>query len=169
MIAFGPKRTEAMPENAHQSHKRLLIISNVTVTGAELFDEIHKHAREADTEVLIVAPALISRLHWWMSDGDAGDVAAQERLTVSLERLRAAGIPARGAFGDADPLQAIDDAMRVFHPDEIIIATHPPGRSNWLERDVVVHARKRFDVPITHVEVDSTTNTAHVIPSESGS
>jgi undecaprenyl-diphosphatase len=98
-----------------------------------------------------------------------GDVVAQQRLTVSLERLRAAGIPVRGAFGDADPLRAIDDAMRVFHPDEIIIATHPPGRSNWLERDVVAHARKRFDVPITHVEVDSTTNAAHVIPSESGS
>jgi len=48
-----------MPESAHQPHKRLLIISDVTVTGAELFDEIHKHAREADTEVLIVAPALI--------------------------------------------------------------------------------------------------------------
>jgi len=155
-----------MPENAQDSHKRLLVISNTTCTGAELFDEIHRHARETDTEVLVVAPALISRLHWWMSDGDAGSVEAQERLTVSLERLRAAGIPARGAFGDADPLQAIDDAMRVFHPDEIIIATHPRGHSNWLERDVVTHARQRFHVPILHVEVDSATNTAHVVTSE---
>jgi GABA permease len=158
-----------MPQHAQNPHKRLLVISNTTCTGSELFDEIHKHASEADTEVLVVAPALISRLHWWMSDGDAGSVDAQERLTISLERLRAAGIPARGAFGDADPLQAIDDAMRVFHPDEIIIATHPRGRSNWLERDVVVHARQRFRVPITHVEVDSATGTAHVITSESDS
>jgi len=160
---------DAMSEHANQPHKRLLIVADVTCTGDELFDEIHKHASEADTEVLIVMPALISRLHWWMSDGDAGDVAAQERLTISLERLRAAGVPARGAFGDANPLQAIDDAMRVFHPDDIIIATNPPERSNWLERDVVTHSRKRFDIPITHVVVDSTTDTAHVVPPESSS
>lgn len=155
-----------MPEHAQSPHKRLLVISNATCTGTELFDEIHRHSTERDTEVLVVAPALISRLHWWMSDGDAGSAEAQERLTISLERLRAAGIPARGAFGDADPLQAIDDAMRVFHPDEIVIATHPRGRSNWLERDVVAHARERFHVPITHVEVDSATDSAHVVPTD---
>jgi len=160
---------DAMPEHTQSSHRRVLVVSNATCTGEELFDEIHRHAAEKDTEVLVVAPALISRLHWWMSDGDAGSVEAQERLTISLERLRAAGIPARGAFGDADPLQAIDDAMRVFHPDDIIIATHPRGRSNWLERDVVAHARERFDVPITHVEVDSATDSAHVVESETES
>jgi GABA permease len=98
-----------------------------------------------------------------------GIADAQARLTVSLERCAAAGIAARGALGDANPLQAIDDAMRVFHPDEIIIATHPPGRSNWLERDVVTQARQRFAIPITHVEVDSTTDSAHVVSAGSTS
>jgi hypothetical protein len=82
------------------------------------------------------------------------------------------GNPRAGCtLGDAEPLQAIDEAMRVFHPDEIIIATHPPGRSNWLERGVGAHARERFDVPITHVEVDTTTESTHVIspPPSSGS
>ena len=53
--------------------------------------------------------------------------------------------------------------MRVFHPDEIIIATHPPGRSNWLERDVVSQARRRYSVPIIHVEVDTAHDDAHVV------
>ena len=53
-----------------------------------------------------------------------------------------------------DPLQAIEDALRTFGPDEIIISTHPEGRSHWLERDIVEHARDRFAVPITHVVVD---------------
>ena len=35
-----------------------------------------------------------------------------------------------------------------------MISTHPEGRSNWLERNVVGAARERFDVPITHVVVD---------------
>ena len=81
----------------------------------------------------------------------------------SLEHCAAAGITAHGQLGDAHPLQAIDDAMRVFRPDEIIIATHPPGRSNWLERDVVADARRRYHVPIVHVDVDSAHNDAHVV------
>ena len=150
-----------MPPATQHPHRRLLVISNATCTGAELFREIRERARETDAEVLIVAPARTSRLHDWMSDADEGIAAAQKRLTVSLERCAAAGVPARGALGDANPLQAIDDAMRVFDPDELIIATHPPGRSSWLERDVVTHARERFAVPVTHVEVDSTTHSAH--------
>ena len=63
-------------------------------------------------------------------------------------------IEARGEVGDGDPLQAIEDALRTFGADEIVISTHPAGRSNWLERGVVGAARERFDVPVTHVVVD---------------
>jgi GABA permease len=49
---------------------------------------------------------------------------------------------------------AVDDAVRTFSPNEIVISTHPPGRSNWLERGVVDSVRARYDVPVTHVVVD---------------
>ena len=68
--------------------------------------------------------------------------------------MRAAGMNARGEVGDGDPVQAIAERLRTFAPDEIVISTHPEGRSNWLERGVVETARERFDVPITHVVVD---------------
>ena len=68
--------------------------------------------------------------------------------------MREAGIEARGEVGDGDPLQAIEDALRTFGADEVIISTHPEGRSNWLERGVVTGARDRFALPITHVVVD---------------
>jgi hypothetical protein len=61
---------------------------------------------------------------------------------------------ADGEIGDGDPLQAIDDALRTFAPDELIISTHPEGRSHWLERGVVSGARERFALPVTHVVVD---------------
>ena len=80
--------------------------------------------------------------------------AAQERLDECLARLRDAGITARGEIGDGDPLQALEDALRTFPADEIVVSTHPPGRSNWLEQRVVENARMRFDVPVTHVVVD---------------
>jgi GABA permease len=81
-------------------------------------------------------------------------VAAQDRLDSSLAAMRAAGIEARGEIGDGDPLQAIEDALRTFAPDELVISTHPEGRSHWLERGVVTAARERFALPVTHVVVD---------------
>ena len=57
-------------------------------------------------------------------------------------------------MGDAEPLQAMEDAVRLFGADEIIISTHPEGRSHWLEHGIVDAARERFAVPITHVVVD---------------
>jgi hypothetical protein len=56
--------------------------------------------------------------------------------------------------GDADPLQAAADALRVFPADELVVATHPEGRSNWLARGVVERARRRFGLPVVHVVVD---------------
>jgi nucleotide-binding universal stress UspA family protein len=93
-------------------------------------------------------------LKHWTSDEDKARAAAEERLGRSIEELEKLGIPARGEVGDADPVQAIEDALRTFGPDLIVISTHPPGRSNWLEHGVVTSARERFTVPITHVVVD---------------
>jgi hypothetical protein len=145
---------------------RLLVIANTTCAGSDLFREIRERARETETEVLIVAPALSSRLHYWVSDEDAGTKEAQQRLATSVERCEAVGIPVRGALGDADPLAATDDAVRTFHPDEIIIATHPTAEANWLENGLVVQARARFNVPVTHIEVDSDHDEAHVVTRE---
>ena len=127
---------------------RLLVIANETCTGSELFQTIRERADGSDSDVLIVAPALTARIRYWMSDEDAGIADAGRRLEVSLERCGSAGVAARGALGDADPLQALDDAMRTFAPDEVVIATHPDGRSNWLEHGLVAQARERSPRPV---------------------
>jgi GABA permease len=134
--------------------RRVLVVANETVAGSELLAEVRRAAASGPTEVLVVSPALNSPLKHWVSDSDAARESATERLEASLKAMRAAGIDARGEVGDSDPLQAIEDALRTFSPDEVIISTHPPGRSNWLERDVVSGARERFALPVTHVVVD---------------
>jgi hypothetical protein len=134
--------------------KRLLVVANETVGGAELLELLKRDAGGASTEVLVVVPALNSPLKHWVSDEDGARSAARERLEASLEAMRAAGISARGEIGDGDPLQAIDDALRTFVPDELVISTHPEGRSHWLERGVVEAAEERYEIPVTHVVVD---------------
>ncbi|MDX6512613.1 MAG: permease, partial [Gaiellaceae bacterium] len=104
--------------------------------------------------VLVVAPAQPTALQHLTSDEDPARGAAQERLDESLAKLRSLGIEAKGEIGDSHPLQAIEDALRTFGADEIVISTHPEGRSHWLETGVVAGARERFAVPITHVVVD---------------
>ena len=134
--------------------RRILVIANETVAGETLHETIRGKSAGYRTNVLVVAPAQPSPLQHFASDDDPGRRAAQERVDASLAKLREAGFSAQGQVGDPDPVQAIEDALRTFGPDEIIISTHPEGRSHWLERGVVEHARERFAVPITHVVVD---------------
>jgi Universal stress protein family len=155
-LRSGPKVREpaVWERHAADGRRRILVVANETVAGTELRDEVLRRARDANAEVLVVTPALNSRLRHWTSDEDRAREEAQERLDASLAALREAGVDARGQVGDDDPLQAIEDALRGFSADEILLSTHPPGRSNWLERGLVANARDRWSCPITHVVVD---------------
>ncbi|HEX6761356.1 MAG TPA: hypothetical protein VF094_01010 [Gaiellaceae bacterium] len=140
----------ASPPNEH----RVLVVANETVGGAELLAELRKRAASGRTVVFVVCPALNSHVRRWTSDEDGARAAANDRLAASLLAMRATGLDATGEIGDADPLQAIEDALRTFRPDELVVSTHPPGRSHWLEGDVVERARERFAIPLDHVVVD---------------
>ena len=145
----------AMHRNrSEEGERRILVVANETVAGGTLRDAIRSAAAGARANVLVVSPALNTPLKHWTSDEDQARAAAGERLGRSIRELERLGISARGEVGDADPLQAIEDGLRTFGADMIIISTHPEGRSNWLERGVVSGARERFAVPIKHVVVD---------------
>ena len=135
--------------------RRILVIANETCAARGVVEEVAYRAGEGGT-IMVVAPALArTRLeHWLTSDLERRQEDARERLEASLRAMHDAGLRASGHLGDADPLQALDDALRVFDPDEIVIATHPPQRSGWLERQVVRRARERYTLPITHVVID---------------
>jgi hypothetical protein len=137
-----------------EGERRILVIANETVGGKTLRNAIQRRAEGVREEILVVVPALNSPVRHWASDDDDARARAQDRLQTSLARLKTDGVNARGEVGDSEPIQAIEDALRTFGADEIIISTHPEGRSNWLEKGVVSGARERFAVPITHIVVD---------------
>ena len=136
------------------AERRILVVANETVAGRELLDELKRRTAGGDAEVLVVAPALNTRLRYLFADVDHARELAEQRLAGSIETLQANGIEARGAVGDSNPLVAIEDALFEFDAEEIVISTHPPERSNWLEKKTVERAREKFDRPITHVVVD---------------
>jgi Universal stress protein family len=144
----------APPHRGPDDERRILVVANETVVGRALRDAVDDAAEGHRSTVLVVSPALNSPLKHWTSDEDQARAAAEDRIRRSVGELERLGISARGEVGDADPIQAIEDALRTFGADVIVISTHPEGRSNWLERGVVTTARERFAVPITHVVVD---------------
>lgn len=140
--------TAAAPPPAH----RVLVVANETAAGASMLEALRRTA--GPTEVLVVAPALTSPLRDWIADAGGARSAAEARLQRSLAELESAGFSVHGSIGDGDPLVAIEDALRTFGADEILVSTHPAGSSRWLEQDVVGRARARFALPVTHVIVD---------------
>jgi hypothetical protein len=143
------------PSRGGDGKRRLLVVANQTVGGRALLREIQNRARGADTEILVVTPALTSsRAAHWVSDLDEAMEEARQRMELSLQAIQEAGLRARGQVGDCEPNLAIEDALREFPADEIIISTHPPERSRWLEKGVVEQARREIELPVTHVVVD---------------
>jgi GABA permease len=145
---------QQVPAASPPDEYRILVVANETVGGPELLSTIRERSAGRQARVLVVCPALNSPLRHWVSDEDEARANAQARLGRSLASMRAAGVEGDGEIGDGDPIQAIEDAVRTFRPDELVISTHPVGRSHWLERGVVDKARERFALPVTHVVVD---------------
>jgi hypothetical protein len=150
----GSQRPKAEIARGGGEVHRVLVVANETVGGRALLSEIEYRCRGRDSEILVVTPSLTSAVKHWLSDVDEAIEAARQRQADSVRAIEALGLRARGEVGDSDPNVAIEDALRSFPAEEVIISTHPPDRSRWLERGVVRRARDEVDLPVTHVVVD---------------
>lgn len=143
--------------------RRLLVIANETVASPRVVEEVVRRLDPGGL-VRVVAPIIHrGRLDHFLDSGDVvARSAAEERLSRTMQSLEAQGVQTVGQLGDSSPQQALDDAMRTFGPDHVIVATHPPGRSRWLERGIVDRARRNYPVPVTHLIVDVDSGAAEV-------
>ncbi len=130
--------------------ERILLVANRTCPCHELH-EILEARGAPGARVVIVAPALNGRLAHAVSDTDGAFTDARARLATAVEHLGDAGIEAEGIIGDSNPLVAIEDVLAQFSADEIVISSWPPGRSNWLEKNLIENAREDFGIPVHHV------------------
>ena len=132
---------------------KVLVLASETISG-EVVKQAIGAERAEDAEVLVVAPALNTKLRFLTSDPDDAIERAEGVQEESVQRMNEEGMDAAGDTGESDPLQAIQDALATFRAEEIVICIHREGNKNWLEEGVVDEAKQRFsDRKVRYVEV----------------
>jgi NAD(P)-dependent dehydrogenase (short-subunit alcohol dehydrogenase family) len=115
--------------------RRVLVVTAGESDG--LPEAIHDRVARTRAEVLVVTPATSSRLRHLLSDVDAARETAGERACRCAEELRLSGFDAEAIVGDSDPVQAIEDALALFHADVVVV-----------DGDLADRARRRIGLPI---------------------
>ena len=129
--------------------ERLLIAVGGAAASPEAVPSGVRTLIDAADEIMVIAPALPSRLQWLVSDTDAATERADERLRVVLGHLEDVGATARGRVGSDDPLTAFEDAIREVEPTHILVALRPEEHGGWQERGLIDEVVARFGLPVT--------------------
>jgi GABA permease len=134
--------------------RRYLVVAHRTLGGAHLMEHLHR-LREEDPYCrfhLVVPRHHASTGPTFETDQVA---AARAVLEEVLDQMAAMGMGATGAVGDANPVLAVDDAIRREGESNItgiIVSTLPQSTSAWLRGAVPDRIAKSFPLlPVTHV------------------
>jgi hypothetical protein len=133
---------------------RALVVANEKIVGDQLVGAVLGHLGGGVEELFVVAPALAdSALNHIMGDVDAAIPPARERLERTLRQFRESGVQARGEVGDSDPIQAINDEIVKFDPDQILVVAHRDGEGAFAEKGRLEQAERDFDLPVLELLV----------------
>ena len=129
----------------------MLVVTTAVADEAELRREL-----EGADEVRVVAPAAkVSRLAWLTgAEDDARAEADRAGQAAAEAALGEAEVEIDPTSQNTDAAQDVDDALRTFRPDEIVVVTRPDEQSTWLEDEALREAVEGSGVPVRHVELD---------------
>jgi hypothetical protein len=134
---------------------RLLVLAGAAVADVDQLPPEVRAQLDAAGQVFVVTPTLTSRGEWLTSDVDRARHEADERLDTILGQLDPTGARVSGgAVGDETPLTAVEDYVRAFDPDHILIALRSAEHADWQERGLLVEIGRRFHIPLTVFDID---------------
>jgi len=139
-----------------EPERHVLVVANETVAGIALREALERRVKEGPLRVTVVCPVSAPREGYVIYE-DTRRASAGRRLERTLAALREAGMSAQGFVVDADPVDAVRDALAQLEPPptEIVVSTHPDERPGWLRRNVLEGiAKVAGGLPVEHVVVD---------------
>lgn len=135
-----PRIRTAPPHRGRRELRRVLVVANEALEDERVQAQLAYYGR--NDRLFVLAPVSVSSTRWWTSDDDGARRRAAARLAAIAEHVRA-----ETRVSEPDALQGIEDALRTFGADEIIVA--PRGLDPQLAR----RARDRFALPVAELPV----------------
>lgn len=127
---------------ADEDGYRVLVLAVVEATPAAAQRIADITGSPSDVRLLVPVPS--HRLDRWLSAEDNARREAEGRLARSAGALVAAGLPVSGSVGDPDPAQALEDELRGYAADEVVLLT---GGG----RDPLAKVEGRLGLPLRRV------------------
>jgi hypothetical protein len=130
--------------------KKVLVVTTTVVDEEELRD-----ALAGADEVRVVSPAAkVSRLAWLTgAEDDARAEADRAAQSVAEAAIGEASIEVDPTSQNTDAAQDVDDALRTFDPDEVVVVTRKGEQSTWLEDEALRKAVEESGTPVQHLEL----------------
>jgi hypothetical protein len=130
---------------------RVLVVAHRTAATPALLDAVASRAAEGPAEFTLLVPRIAHGLHRVVDPEDTDATEAQMVVELALPLLeQAAKARVRALIGDANPYDAVSDAVNITGFDEIIISTLPARVSRWLHSDLPSKL-KALGLPVTTV------------------
>jgi len=141
-MSAQPVRLAAPPSRPPEQTDLLVLLM-----GDDPEQRVRRAVAERDRSperIYVLAPALVSPLDWLATADDEPLREAETRAFAAMNTLT--GMSSIEAHtGDADPIQAVEDALSRFRADAILIA------GNAADPDLEA-ALGRFELPVTRLE-----------------
>jgi hypothetical protein len=147
---------------------RVIAIVTDELPGAEPLEQLQANSNGDGVEVRVVVPAVeANALHHTMGDVDGPRKQAEERLEQVLKALGGGNVAVSGEVGDADPVQAAQDALLKAPADEVLIFEHAEGQEQWYENGLYERAQESIEPPLRLVVLEQSENQPdHVVDTE---
>jgi len=134
--------------------RRLLVVATASVDESTLREELGRRSGAEEAEVRVVAPfSELSPLQWLANEEDEARRSAEERARSVAAAADPEASQVEAQVGADDPVQAIEDALREFPADELIVVTRRDEEASFLEQDASAEAYERFGLPVSHLAV----------------
>ena len=119
-----------------------LVVATQTVNSPDLVGRLRDRHRERPHRYTIISPR----------SGDLTREQVSRKLAATLAELYREEIDATGQPMSPDPFHAVQNAIRHYRIDEILISTLAGEQSKWLQEDLIGRVREITDKPVEHIE-----------------